>query len=522
MDQSLNRDGKRDGKAGWGFPLQQMIHKRLGVRTLVRRFLHSDHWLHLLLVAWLGVLSFLPMLQSYVWAIDDYPLSQMARSGWSEYLATAFEERGAWRLLQHGLVGLILNSGDVLPGLLAVLCHVLTCQFFYLVFSGLSERRDDALNLALVAACSPLGFQSITWTSALPYVLSSLILWVSLWMFMRFSSIPKEIWMVWATVFTASLLVHDHLIFALSFVAGAAWLMAPQPSRFSSWFKPSIQWVPMLAVCLYLYAYIIFKPQDHPLYMEPHFHWPSLLGPSARIWQWLDIWEAMLHPTLWQVAASEWPLGWWGLVLSILGGLGALWMIPRNPNGIIELGKTHAIRVALAIAILFLMASLIYVPAGGYSLDSRKRYPFVLFVLGGAGAIALPWLRNLFPCSPKWIKRAVMIPMATVLMSACWFHVGLWRSEARATRLLSDFLALHPALRRVYAEKLVDPMELSSITRRLHGQPWIAAAYVELPFAKDYPEQIMAEIGESPDEHTHTLIYDYSSRSWSESKVSQK
>ena len=91
MEQSLDHDGKRDGKAGWGFPLQQMIHQRLGGRTLVRRFLHSDHWLNLLLVAWLGLLSFLPMLQSYVWAIDDYPLSQMARLGWSEYLVTAFE-----------------------------------------------------------------------------------------------------------------------------------------------------------------------------------------------------------------------------------------------------------------------------------------------------------------------------------------------------------------------------------------------------------------------------------------------
>ncbi|WP_397383888.1 hypothetical protein [Prosthecobacter sp.] len=471
-------------------------------------------WRPLLLIALMGLLSYFPMVQAYVWAIDDYPLSEMARVGGMEYLVNAFQERGFWRLLQHGLVGWILNCGPWLPGLLAIGSHILTCQFFYLVFRRVCGNQDGVLLLAIIAACSPFGFQAITWTSALPYILSSLILWVSIWLFLRIHSTPNRAWLIWGLIFAASLLVHEHLLFALAFVAGAACLMTPQPDPWGTWLKPSIRWVPPLMACLYLVAYVLCKPQDHPLYMEPHFHWPALLSPLGNLWQWLDIWAPVSSPSLWQIAASEWPLGWFGLGLCILGGVAALWMTPAAPDRFNEIDKGHGKRVMAAMLILFLMASLIYVPAGGYSLDSRKRYPLFLFLLGGGGMAVLTWGRGVILCWPHWQKRASMSLLVTALMLACWLHTGLWRAEARATRLLSDFLAANPSYHQVYASKLVEPAKISPATLRLHGQPWILTLYVSQPFAMDHPGQPQPVIKAVPSLGIPSLSYDYRNREW--------
>ena len=471
-------------------------------------------WRPQLLIALMGLLSYFPMVQAYAWAIDDYPLSEMARVGGMEYLVNAFQERGFWRLLQHGLVGWILNCGPWLPGLLAIGSHILTCQFFYLVFRRVCGNQDGVLLLAIIAACSPFGFQAITWTSALPYILSSLILWVSIWLFLRIHSTPNRAWLIWGLIFAASLLVHEHLLFALAFVAGAACLMTPQPDPWGTWLKPSIRWVPPLMACLYLVAYVLCKPQDHPLYMEPHFHWPALLSPLGNLWQWLDIWAPVSSPSLWQIAASEWPLGWFGLGLCILGGVAALWMTPAAPDRFNEIDKGHGKRVMAAMLILFLMASLIYVPAGGYSLDSRKRYPLFLFLLGGGGMAVLTWGRGVILCWPHWQKRASMSLLVTALMLACWLHTGLWRAEARATRLLSDFLAANPSYHQVYASKLVEPAKISPATLRLHGQPWILTLYVSQPFAMDHPGQPQPVIKAVPSLGIPSLSYDYRNREW--------
>lgn len=471
-------------------------------------------WRPMLLIAWVGLLSYFPMAQAYVWAIDDYPLSQMARVGGVEYLGNAFQERGFWRLLQHGLVGWILNRGPWLPGILAIGSHILTCQFFFLVFRRLGGNQDDVLLLAIIAACSPFGFQAVIWTSALPYVLSSLILWVSIWMFLRVNSIPNWVWLIWGLIFAASLLVHEHLMFALSFVAGAAWLMTPQPDSWRTWLKPSIRWVPPLMACFYLVVYVLFKPQDHPLYFEPHFHWPALLSPMGNLWQWLDIWAPFSSASLWQIAASEWPLGWFGLGLCILGGAGSLWRTPEARDRFNEIDKGQGKRVMMAMLILFLLASLIYVPAGGYSLDSRKRHPLFLFLLGGGGIVILTWGRGVIHRWPHWQRRAAMSLLVAALMLACWLHTGLWRAEARATRLLSDFLAANPGCHQVYAGKLVDPAKISPSTLRLHGQPWILTHYVRQPFEMDHPGQAQPDIKDAPSPCIPSLRYDYRSREW--------
>ncbi|MCX6851344.1 MAG: hypothetical protein NTY98_20770 [Verrucomicrobia bacterium] len=454
------------------------------------------------------------MVQAYAWAIDDYPLSQMARVGCVEYLGNAFQDRGFWRLLQHGLVGWILNRGPWLPGILAIGLHLLTCQFFYLVLRRLCGNRDGVLVLAIIVACSPFGFQAIIWMSALPYVLSSLILWVSIWMFLRINAFPSWAWLAWGLIFAASLLIHEHLLFALAFVAGAAWLMTPQRDPWRTWLKPSIRWVPPLIACLYLALYVLFKPQDHPLYMEPHFHWPGLLSPLGNLWRWLDIWAALSNAALWQLAASEWPLGWFGLSLCILGGVAALWMTPAAPKETNVIDKGHDKRVMMAMLLLFMLASLIYVPAGGFSLDSRKRYPLFLFLLGGGGMAFLIWRRGALLRWSYWQKRAAMSLLVAALMLACWLHTGLWRAEARATRLLSDFLAANPSYHQVYASKLVDPAKISPVTLRLHGQPWILTMYVSQPFAIDHPGQVQPVIKDAPGPGIASLSYDYRSREW--------
>ncbi len=465
-------------------------------------------------------MAYLPMMQAYVWALDDYPLSQMARSGVMEYLGNAFQERGFWRLLQHGTVGWILNCGPWLPGLLAICAHILTCQLFYIVLCRLCGIRSGVLWLAVLAACSPLGFQALTWLSAVPYILNSLVLWGSIWMFLQTDAISKWAWLAWGLIFAASLLLHDHLLFALSFVAGAAWLMNTRPEPWKTWLKPSVRWIPPLMACMYLAAYLIWKPTDHHLYMEPHFHWPSLLSPLVNLRHWLDIWAPFSSRELWQIAASEWPLEWGGLGLGIVGGVVGVWLAPAAASGGGEIERTHAKKVVMAMLLLFLMASLIYVPAGGFSLDSRKRYPLLLFLLGGGGVAALCWGRPLLLLVRRWQRKAAMILLVGAFIPACWLHIGLWRAEARATRLLSDFLAANPSYHQVYAAKVADPAKISPATGHLHGQAWILNVYVDQPFVMDHPGQVLPEIIEAPSPDVPSLIYDYKSREWKVSSPS--
>ncbi|WP_395749896.1 hypothetical protein [Prosthecobacter sp.] len=460
------------------------------------------------------------MMQPYVWALDDFPLSQMARPGVTEYLVNAFQERGFWRLLQHGTVGWILNCGSWFPGLLAVCAHILTCQVFYLVLCRLCGNRNGVLWLAVIAACSPFGFQALAWLSAVPYVLNSLVLWGSVWMFLHTGSISKWAWLGWGILFTASLLLHDHLLFALSFVAGAAWMMKARPASWKTWLKPSIGWVPPLMACLYLAAYVIWKPTDHRLYMEPHFHWPSLLSPLVNLRHWLDIWAPFSSLELWQIAVSEWPLGWVGLGLGLVGAAAGVWLAPATANEGGEITRFHARRVMTAMLLLFLLASLIYVPAGGFSLDSRKRYPLLLFLLGGGGVAAFCWGRSFLLLVKRWQGKTAMILLVAAFIPACWLHIGLWRAEARATRLLSDFLAANPGYRQVHAAKVADPAKISPATAHLHGQDWILNVYVDQPFVMDHPGQILPEIKEAPSLDVPSLIYDYKSREWKVSSPS--
>ena len=104
--------------------------------------------------------------------------------------------------------------------------------------------------------------------------------------------------------------------------------------------------------------------------------------------------------------------------------------------------------------------------------------------------------------------------LVTALMLACWLHTGLWRAEARATRLLSDYLAANPNYRQVYAGKLVDPAKISPATLRLHGQPWIITLYVGQPFVMDHPGLAQPDIKDTPSPDIPSLIYDYRIREW--------
>ena len=485
------------------------------LRTLSRDGRSAVRWQHLLLVAWFGLLSYGPMLQPYVLAIDDYQFSQMARMGPAAYLQDAFEQRGAWRLLQHGIIGWMVNFDPLLPGVIAVACHIVTCQFFYLVFCRFARNRNDALLLALMAACSPFGFQGIAWMSGFPYVLNSVFLWISLWMFIQIKLISNWVWLLWGIIFAASLLVHDNLLFALSSVAAAAWLGDPSQNNWKAdWLRPSIRWFPGLIGCVYLAAYFYFKPTDHLLYFEPHVHWPSLVGPMARLWQWLDIWAPLIHPPLWDVAASEWPLGWIGLSLCVLAGLTAVWVAPSASESLTETGQGKANRGIVAMAWLFLMASLIHVAAGGYSLDSRKRYPLFLFFLGSGGLITLRWAQGRLSSWKPWQRRGILCAFLTIQMFTCWLHVGLWQAEARSTRLLSDFMATNPTLHVVYASKLVDPWKVCPTLGRLHGQPWMDSFYVAQPFVMDHPGKALPVILDTPRPDIPALVYDYRVRQW--------
>jgi hypothetical protein len=380
-----------------------------------------------------------PLLTSYQFYLDDYTQFDKSSAQWIEL-------RGIWRLAGTLFPGWLVSVKAY--GLVVVTIHAIGGYLFYLIASRSLGSVRHALFLTVVVLAFPWGYQALIWASASSFLLASCVFWAILCIMFAFRG--DRVWSFLLALGTASflcLLLNEALFFPLCLAGIIFW---SRPHVFGRNLKGAVavSLAPLVGAALWVAAYESLKPAL-PVKTITEIHIPSTF--SAIFYQYanLEVFDVWIHGPLREhmistIDASD-------FVLTLL----ALCAIPFLVAGIVRnadddrkgpqrLGSAEVRpgRFFICMLVLLLAAGAIYALAGGYSLDSRKRYIIVpLLLMTTAAAAWLIW----GPARARafWPRCAVLattaICMFGCLTSLCIMSV--WKYELTRLNLLADFIA---------------------------------------------------------------------------------
>ena len=111
-----------------------------------------------------------------------------------------------------------------------------------------------------------------------------------------------------------------------------------------------------------------------------------------------------------------------------------------SSNDQASLDKPNKIPLFYIIALL-IGASLVYAVGGGYSLDTRKKYPLIPLLLLLFGWIWRNFAESKFKIS--WKSLPLLSILCAVGISTTWLNIGVWRYAIIRHNTLVDFLVAH-------------------------------------------------------------------------------
>jgi hypothetical protein len=324
--------------------------------------------------------AWLPTLHAYIPVNDDYVFQKLSLSAY-------YNIYGFWRIL-----GQPLFAHAAWPVLILIL-HIATVLIVY--EAAKAFVGESALVVGLVTATAPFAYQVIAWAAAATYILATLFFWLNLYLL---TSERKES-RVYVLSFLCALLslLSNECLLGACFISGVV--------CWPNW-KRAIP--PVVGAIAYL---ILYKIHPQPLKVVS-FHWQSGLSPWAYQYKNLVMFGAWKHGTLIKTLFSQ--IG----ILHIIGLAaltGSIWFLFKSDY---RSEKTTPIAPVL---ILMLGASSIYALTG-FSLDSRKQYPFM--------PLLLLFLVMLWQRTKHEIPKLLMIAFIVCFTFQSWMMAALWRYEA--------------------------------------------------------------------------------------------
>jgi hypothetical protein len=370
-------------------------------------------------------------LQPYIRIADDWPLGV-------HDTISGMEANGFWRILHFYLHERILSLPDSVIPWVILLQHVgCTCALYQLAQQLGIDLRTAFLG-ALFFGVIPIANGALLWQSGSLIIITtglSLVVWM---LAIRSSKTPSPaLTAVLVVAVLLTNLIQENLVFLLPLLGITAilWDHLLSKARLRSGF--ATVFAPVLGTVLYVTLMALFRGDAPTKTIAPYPR--GLISPLLNQLSAWYCFEPAFSPAPWKWLADSAPH--WPIALLEASALGSLFLIKRNSH---ESGYSsdapmrHLWRKLMLLVVLALGTSAVYALAGGYSMDTRKRYPFV--VLGVLGALTViqssPLLSRPITRCWKYIAIALLLTGITST-SLC---ITAWRWHATREAQLVDFI----------------------------------------------------------------------------------
>ncbi|HVU32255.1 MAG TPA: hypothetical protein VHE61_02395 [Opitutaceae bacterium] len=406
------------------------------ILNIERRSPNGIAWSYLSLAS-VTMLSWVPLVWHHVPVADDFAFMELVRDGGlTGYLARC----GVWRPLgQYIPTAVLLRSADLVP-VLVLGTHIVNTLLFFAV----SRRLFDGLKLpffvALVFGIFPFGYQAqtcmINYNYLLPvtFFLGNVLLLTAL----------RSTRLTTGWVFLASCLLclgamlSNECLFFSTIASGLFAWTASSPPSFTASFRGRaiLAYAPLLSAGIWVVSYWILKAEGVP--KTPAFHAATIVSVYARQYSLLHIFEPWFDPVTRALLFFRWTAVT-AAVVAVLAGIfsAALFRLAHVSTPRTE-SRIDLRRLFLVLSSLLVGGSAIFVIAGGYSLDSRKKYPLLVLMLWMA---AWCWRAVRRERGVAW-RPFVAATALAVLAGAptAWLVAGIWKHEVSRYNQLADFI----------------------------------------------------------------------------------
>ena len=411
--------------------------------------------------------AWLPICRPYLRVADDFHFATWLLTGG---VPLYFHEHGVWRILGHEIGNSVTLVHPLLPGVLSIATHAAGATFFLLAARRVTGSQGMALLLALLFAVYPWGDTALLWACEYTYLLSTTFFLAVLCGVLRaFPIAPFWNLVLCILCATVSLLSHEALFFALLVSGGFAFLdRAPLPLRQ----RLPLAAAPAAGCCIWAILYHIFPgriPLEH-VRLNPR----TLLSGIYYQYTNLEVFEPWRSGSTRALMFYGWGVWQW-VAAAVL--LCALLPALRRAAGVEGRRPERDYRLLLFLCVLLVGAVAIYAIGGGFSLDSRKKYPIIpaLLLLGGYGAEQIfPWIR---------VRALALLAVALCGIATTWLQLGLWRYETERLALLVDFLSTQPrpaAVRVQWDSRIQAAWPHANQFWGAPVEPWVLANALEL------------------------------------------
>lgn len=406
----------------------------------------------LLLVFVVSLAANSALLGPYYFHTDDYYQFDKTIEQW-------FAARGIWRLVGTLFPSWLVAHG--IYGITAISAHAIGGYFFFLVAQRALGSVIYALFLTMMMMAFPWGYQALVWASAASYALASCLFWAIVWALLSFHTHGRQAYALAAGLVVASflgLLVHEALFFAL---CAAGLVVFTRPDAWRHWRSAAVVSIaPLIGALLWGLIYELTKPEV-PVFSVGHINLPSALSSLFYQYRSLGVFEVWTNESLRSHTLST--MEPTAVILTLLALcavpllVGATLRGSHISNQEAEHEAKHRdvnpIAFLICMIVLCVGAGSIYALAGGYSLDSRKRYIIMPLLIMTAGTVM--WLTGSLQRPRSFAPRGSSVALSAICVVGCVTSLSLtslWKNEMKRLDMLADLIMQH----RIFGDLRVD------------------------------------------------------------------
>jgi hypothetical protein len=399
-------------------------------------------WIYLTLSSGM-ILSWLPLFGQRLPFADDYAIMHLIDKGG---LIGYFNSWGFWRPLGHiPPIWLLLRHPFYTP-----LLVLFTLMVGVLLLFELSRTLFGGIRLPLVAALTfamfPFGFQAMAWTCTFNYIAPTTLLLANLLILANYDKVRLSLPLLFGVIVLLSVLTNlgsEIFFFTTAFSGCLIWVL----SRETQWSlkklfhgKHSLAFAPVTGCIIWYTIYSLFKGQDVPKHITT-LHWASILSPYFKERSMFDTFSAWFSPVCREFLFYDWDWRTFACAslccFCFLIGLNRLSQSSDTTSEV----RQNASRLLFGLIALLLGSSLIYVLNGGFSPDSRKKYPLIP-ILALAGCFIYRSLFNRLKLHGRAFFSVSTVVFASGALTV-WLVLGIWKYQTNCYNTLADFIANH-------------------------------------------------------------------------------
>ncbi|WP_315789075.1 hypothetical protein [Fischerella sp. JS2] len=396
------------------------------------------------LAAWFPVLGGGPLIG------DEHVFTLIFKDGVFAYFSSWFSSWGTMRLLGQAING-FNTTHPTFCYFLLVFTHIFTVCLFFRVSQILLKRTSLSLVLALIMGLFPWGYQSVVQIMGYTTMLSTTLFLGNLLLILNFAKNAKSqpyIFIISYLLTFITQLIYENLVFAFMLSGVVIWLEQYQNRfRWKSIVQNIQTRVSGLAPFLGGLTFLILskltvnlsnvnKTLGRSLTINPEAVFSTYYYQYTNIY----IFQPWLNSDTRNLIFFAW--NWINIIAFILLlsiFIVSLFIYFKQKSQFLEDHKNLSSQLFVYLLSLMLGGSFIFVVAGGYTLDTRKKYALIPLMLLAFGWIWCNLFEHRFKISRKFI--VILMTLGLFGVSTTWVVVGTYRYEVMRQDALAAFLA---------------------------------------------------------------------------------